>query len=224
MHKTVMKGFRLRHCRFVHFHPLCMFLPYFTKTEISVPQMASKTGRTWLDCKQPKLADVFLSMAVSVRMNAKKLTLHVCQKWKRYGHIKIYWSVENTGIWIIYSDSKNKKQMLLSQSLETLYSRLTSHGDCAEDIYTPKGDIEKDLLRVLSYQAESVSSDCLACAVTIKPKIMSKYSKTSGSNVHIYAYIYSLREYSASSSSSFLKLHKYVYLFSKFKLFCVYSL
>ncbi|ROL51758.1 Testis-expressed protein 11 [Anabarilius grahami] len=42
-----------------------------------------------------------------------------------------------------------------SQSLETLYSRLTSHGDCAEDINTPKGDIEKDLLRVLSYQAES---------------------------------------------------------------------
>ncbi|XP_048031827.1 testis-expressed protein 11 [Megalobrama amblycephala] len=70
--------------------------------------MASKTGRTWLDCKQPKLADVFLSMAVN--------------------------------------------------SLETLYSRLTSHGDCAEDINTPKGDIEKDLLRVLSYQAESAVS------------------------------------------------------------------
>uniref|UniRef100_A0A673LPB2 Protein ZIP4 homolog n=1 Tax=Sinocyclocheilus rhinocerous TaxID=307959 RepID=A0A673LPB2_9TELE len=48
--------------------------------------------------------------------------------------------------------------MILSQSLETLYSRLTSHGDCAEDINTPKGDIEKDLLRVLSYQAESAVS------------------------------------------------------------------
>lgn len=55
-----------------------------------------------------------------------------------------------------------KLRMILSQSLETLYSRLTSHGDCAEDINTPKGDIEKDLLRVLSYQAESVSRDCLA--------------------------------------------------------------
>ncbi|RXN07405.1 testis-expressed sequence 11 [Labeo rohita] len=42
-----------------------------------------------------------------------------------------------------------------SQSLETLYSKLTSNGDCAADINTPKGDIEKDLLRVLSYQAES---------------------------------------------------------------------
>lgn len=52
--------------------------------------------------------------------------------------------------------------MLLLQSLEMLYSRLTSHGD-GEDINTPKGDIEKDLLRVLSYQAESVSRDCLAC-------------------------------------------------------------
>jgi len=47
--------------------------------------------------------------------------------------------------------------MLLLQSLETLYSRLTSHGDCVEDINAPKGDIEKDLLRILSYQAESVS-------------------------------------------------------------------
>nr|XP_055034761.1 testis-expressed protein 11 isoform X2 [Misgurnus anguillicaudatus] len=70
--------------------------------------MASKTGRTWLDCKQPKFADDFLSLAVN--------------------------------------------------SLETLYSKLTSHGDCAEDINTPKGEIEKDLLRVLSYQAESAFS------------------------------------------------------------------
>ncbi|XP_056327837.1 testis-expressed protein 11 [Danio aesculapii] len=69
--------------------------------------MASKTGRTWLDCKNSKSADAFLSMAVN--------------------------------------------------SLEILYSRLTSHGD-TEDMNTPKGDIEKDLLRVLSYQAESAVS------------------------------------------------------------------
>lgn len=31
-----------------------------------VSQMAIKTGRTWLDCKNPKLADVFLSQAVTV--------------------------------------------------------------------------------------------------------------------------------------------------------------
>ncbi|KAI4885356.1 hypothetical protein NFI96_014322, partial [Prochilodus magdalenae] len=67
--------------------------------------MASKTGRTWLDCKNPKLADIFLSLAVN--------------------------------------------------SLETLYCRLTSHGDGSADINTLKGDIEKDLLRVLSYKAES---------------------------------------------------------------------
>ncbi|XP_034147604.1 testis-expressed protein 11 isoform X2 [Esox lucius] len=67
--------------------------------------MASKTGRTWLDCKNTQLADDFLGLAV--------------------------------------------------KSLEKLYSRLTSRGDAGTDINTSKGDVEKDLLRVLSYQAES---------------------------------------------------------------------
>ncbi|KAM4621900.1 testis-expressed protein 11 [Polymixia lowei] len=67
--------------------------------------MASKTGRTWLDCKNPQIADKFLKLAV--------------------------------------------------KSLETLYSRLTSRGDAGADINSSKGDVEKDLLRVLSYQAES---------------------------------------------------------------------
>lgn len=31
--------------------------------------MASKTGRTWLDCKKPQLADNFLSLAVKVSLN-----------------------------------------------------------------------------------------------------------------------------------------------------------
>ncbi|KAI2656849.1 Testis-expressed protein 11 [Labeo rohita] len=53
------------------------------------------------------------------------------------------------------SENIVRKQIL---SLETLYSKLTSNGDCAADINTPKGDIEKDLLRVLSYQAESAVS------------------------------------------------------------------
>ncbi|XP_056149194.1 testis-expressed protein 11 [Lampris incognitus] len=66
--------------------------------------MASKTGRTWLDCKKPQLADKFLRQAV--------------------------------------------------KSLETLYSQLTSRGDGGADINSSKGDVEKDLLRVLSYQAE----------------------------------------------------------------------
>ncbi|XP_042566717.1 testis-expressed protein 11-like [Clupea harengus] len=67
--------------------------------------IASKTGRTWLDCKKPNLADEFLSLAV--------------------------------------------------KSLERLYSRLISRGDGDSDINMPKADVEKDLLRVLSYQAES---------------------------------------------------------------------
>ncbi|KAA8588794.1 hypothetical protein FQN60_010139, partial [Etheostoma spectabile] len=67
--------------------------------------MASKTGRTWLDCKNPQMADNFLSFAV--------------------------------------------------KSLETLYGQLTSRGDRADDITSSKGDVEKDLLRILSCQAES---------------------------------------------------------------------
>ncbi|KAI7801911.1 putative testis-expressed sequence 11 protein [Triplophysa rosa] len=96
--------------------------------------MASKTGRTWLDCKQPKLADDFLHLAVC--------------------------------------------------SLETLYSRLTSHGDCADDINTPKGEIEKDLLRVLSYQAESAVSqerhqEAVSCMQRCKEMLM-RLPKESG--------------------------------------------
>ncbi|XP_026990968.2 testis-expressed protein 11 isoform X1 [Tachysurus fulvidraco] len=67
--------------------------------------MAIKTGRTWLDCKNPKLADDFLSQAVT--------------------------------------------------SLETLYCRLISQRCEVVDSNLPKVDTEKDLLRVLSYKAES---------------------------------------------------------------------
>uniref|UniRef100_UPI0037E95F5D testis-expressed protein 11 n=1 Tax=Semicossyphus pulcher TaxID=241346 RepID=UPI0037E95F5D len=67
--------------------------------------MASKTGRTWLDCKNPQMADNFLRLAV--------------------------------------------------KGLETLYGHLTSRGDGKGDITLSKGDVEKDLLRVLSFQAES---------------------------------------------------------------------
>ncbi|XP_017263704.1 testis-expressed protein 11 [Kryptolebias marmoratus] len=67
--------------------------------------MASKTGRTWLDCKNPQMADNFLRLAV--------------------------------------------------KSLETLYSQLTSRGNAAADSSSSKADVEKDLLRILSCQAES---------------------------------------------------------------------
>ncbi|XP_034453005.1 testis-expressed protein 11 isoform X4 [Hippoglossus hippoglossus] len=70
--------------------------------------MASKTGRTWLDCKNPQMADHFLRLAV--------------------------------------------------KSLETLYSQLTSRSDGAADITSSKGDVEKDLLGILSCQAESAIS------------------------------------------------------------------
>ncbi|CAI5652500.1 testis-expressed protein 11 isoform X1 [Oreochromis niloticus] len=67
--------------------------------------MASKTGRTWLDCKNPQMADKYLSLAV--------------------------------------------------KSLEILYSQLMSRGNGTADISSSKEDVEKDLLRILSYQAES---------------------------------------------------------------------
>uniref|UniRef100_A0A3B4ZH22 Protein ZIP4 homolog n=1 Tax=Stegastes partitus TaxID=144197 RepID=A0A3B4ZH22_9TELE len=65
--------------------------------------MASKTGRTWLDCKNPQMADNFLSLA----------------------------------------------------SLEALYNQLTSKDEGAADVASSKADVEKDLLRILSSQAES---------------------------------------------------------------------
>lgn len=45
------------------------------------------------------------------------------------------------------------------QSLETLYCRLISQRDEGADNNLAKGDAEKDLLRVLSYKAESVSKE-----------------------------------------------------------------
>ncbi|XP_061542091.1 testis-expressed protein 11 [Phycodurus eques] len=67
--------------------------------------MASRTGRTWLDCRNPQIADNFLRLAV--------------------------------------------------KSLETLYNQLTSRGHDTLDIDSSKMDVEKDLLRILSFQAES---------------------------------------------------------------------
>lgn len=45
------------------------------------------------------------------------------------------------------------------QSLETLYSRLVFQRDEGADTNLPKGDAENDLLRILSYKAESVSKE-----------------------------------------------------------------
>ncbi|KAA0709397.1 Testis-expressed protein 11 [Triplophysa tibetana] len=79
------------------------------------------------------------------------------------------------------SENAVRKQIL---SLETLYSRLTSHGDSANDINAPKGEIEKDLLRVLSYQAESAVSqerhqEAVSCMQQCKEMLM-RLPKESG--------------------------------------------
>lgn len=97
--------------------------------------MASKTGRTWLDCKNPQNADIFLHLAVKVKENKN---LKVAQQ----------------------TEIKNKycfKYSSHPQSLESLYSKLTSRTDSSSDTTLSKEDVEKDLLRVLSFQAESVS-------------------------------------------------------------------
>lgn len=47
--------------------------------------MASKTGRTWLDCKNPQMADNFLRLAVKVKKKISKLKLR-----------------EQTEIWYLY--------------------------------------------------------------------------------------------------------------------------
>ncbi|XP_053734847.1 testis-expressed protein 11 [Synchiropus splendidus] len=70
--------------------------------------MSSKTGRLWLDCKDPQMADKLFRLA--------------------------------------------------TKSLESLYNQLISRGDASGDKCDYKVDVEKDLLRVLSYQAESAVS------------------------------------------------------------------
>lgn len=106
-------------------------------------QMASKTGRTWLDCKNPQMADNFLRLAVKVKKKINTQTERV--------NINMIWCLYT----FLYIQNL--------QSLETLYSQLTSRSDGAADISSSKGDVEKDLLRILSCQAESVS--CGACDV-----------------------------------------------------------
>ncbi|KAJ8015681.1 hypothetical protein DPEC_G00028630 [Dallia pectoralis] len=119
--------------------------------------MASKTGRTWLDCNNPQLADGFLSLAV--------------------------------------------------KSLETLYSRLTSRGDAGTDINTSKEDVEKDLLRVLSYQAESALSQddhglAVACVQRCKEMLQRLPKETGYLSLMCYNFgvdSYNLKKYEESS-------------------------
>lgn len=113
--------------------------------------MASKTGRTWLDCKNPQMADHFLRLAVKVN-----------KKWAHSLREKawICASLEQTEIWCFFFFFYKWVYMLYSQSLETLYSQLTTRGDAAADSSSSKADVEKDLLRILSCQAESVSMWC----------------------------------------------------------------
>ncbi|XP_078402284.1 testis-expressed protein 11 [Cetorhinus maximus] len=72
--------------------------------------MFTKTGRSWLDCRKPLLADGFLDLAVT--------------------------------------------------SLEMLYAKLIARYDGQSDVNVLKNDVEKDLFKVHSYQAESAVTQC----------------------------------------------------------------
>ncbi|KAM9356520.1 testis-expressed protein 11 [Symphorus nematophorus] len=95
--------------------------------------MASKTGRTWLDCKNPQMADHFLRLAVKVKKKQTLKKKEICYLYKLF-------------------------TIQYPQSVETLYGHLMCRGDGAADITSSKGDVEKDLLRILSCQAESALS------------------------------------------------------------------
>ncbi|XP_055500168.1 testis-expressed protein 11 [Leucoraja erinacea] len=82
-------------------------------TEVSLQRqilMFTKTGRSWLDCTKPLLANEFLDLAVT--------------------------------------------------SLEMLYAKLTAGSDGISDVNVHKNDVEKDLFKVHSYQAESAVIQC----------------------------------------------------------------
>lgn len=93
--------------------------------------MARITGRTWLDCKDPHRADTFLNLAVKVN-RVKKSPSEVSLFLRSSTHSP-------------------------PQSIETLYGLLTSRGEDAPSVTMFKEDVEKELLRIISFQAESVS-------------------------------------------------------------------
>ncbi|XP_072913662.1 testis-expressed protein 11 [Hemitrygon akajei] len=72
--------------------------------------MFTKTGRSWLDCRKPLLANGFLDLAVT--------------------------------------------------SSEKLYAKLIAGSDGISDVNVLKNDVEKDLFKVHSYQAESAMIQC----------------------------------------------------------------
>uniref|UniRef100_A0A3B4AXW2 Protein ZIP4 homolog n=1 Tax=Periophthalmus magnuspinnatus TaxID=409849 RepID=A0A3B4AXW2_9GOBI len=119
--------------------------------------MASKTGRTWLDCRNPQMADSFLKLAV--------------------------------------------------KSLEILYSQLVSQVDGDDEVHSAKGDVEKEWLRILSYQAESSISqgnnyDAVVYMKRCREMLMRLPEKTSYLSLMCYNFgieMYKLKKYEESS-------------------------
>ena len=103
------------------------FLPSFF-------QMNMKTGKGWVNVGNAALADDFFQSAITVSYCWFLTVSSSCG----YSHHYIV-------MWFIF------------QSLEQLYSKLTQRSSTEEHVIMQKNSVEKDLLKVLSYQAEAVS-------------------------------------------------------------------
>uniref|UniRef100_A0A672HDR7 Protein ZIP4 homolog n=1 Tax=Salarias fasciatus TaxID=181472 RepID=A0A672HDR7_SALFA len=118
--------------------------------------------RTWLDCKNPQMADHFLRLAVKVTID---------------------------------------------DLLESLYGLLTSRGDGVADILTSKGDVEKDLLRILSCQAESAiiqgnNQEAVVCMQRCKDMLLRLPKDTAYISLLCYNFgveTYNLRQFEDSA-------------------------
>lgn len=100
--------------------------------------MTMKTGKGWVDIGKAVLADCFLEIAIKVSfclvpVSCKCAYLYVSQ-------------VSNSSL----------DDCFVFQSIENLYTRLMKRSNGEADIHVHKADVEKDLFKVLSYQAESV--------------------------------------------------------------------
>ncbi|KAM3867286.1 LOW QUALITY PROTEIN: testis-expressed protein 11 [Diretmus argenteus] len=157
--------------------------------------MASKTGRTWLDCKKPQIADDFLRLAVKVSKNK-------CSKLRELKYI----CFEQMEIPLLYE--MQYYTCNIPQSLETLYNQLTSRAAGGVDINSSKGDVEKDLLRILSYQAESAISqgnnpEAVACMQRCKDMLLRLPKESGYLSLLCYNFgvdTYNLKKFEDSSS------------------------
>lgn len=97
-------------------------------------QMNMKTGKGWVNVGNVVLADDFFQSAITV---SYCWFLTVSSSCGYFHHYIVMW--------------------FIFQSLEKLYSKITQRSPTEEHVMVQKNTVERDLLKVLSYQAEAVS-------------------------------------------------------------------